>query len=215
MKTKKLVTTSMLIAIAAILSLIIIFALPFGGSITAASMVPIVLVGYLYGVRWGVFSAFAYSLIQMFVGMGTVSAFFLPRESQMSVPAAIMICFIDYIAAYTCLGLAGILGKKLKNRTLSIICCTITACTMRYLLHTISGVIFFGAWAEWFFADSTGLSQVAVLKGFCKWVMANFSGNGLSIVYSLIYNGSYMIPETIITVIVTPLVYKALNRVIE
>ena len=89
------------------------------------------------------------------------------------------------------------------------------ACTMRFLLHTISGVIFFGTWAEWFFADSTGLSQITVLKGFCTWVMNNFSGNGLSIVYSLIYNGSYMIPETIITVIVTPLVYKALNRVIE
>lgn len=215
MKTKKLVTTSMLIAIATILSLIIVFALPFGGSITAASMVPIVLIGYLYGVRWGIFSAFAYSLIQMLVGMGTVSAFFLPGESQMSVPAAIMICFIDYIAAYSCLGLAGIFGKKFKNRTLSIICGTIMACTMRYLLHTISGVIFFGAWAEWFFADSTGLSQVAVLKGFCKWVMANFSGNGLSIVYSLIYNGSYMIPETIITAIVTPLMCKVVNRVIE
>lgn len=215
MKTKKLVTTSMLIAIATILSLIVIFALPFGGSITAASMVPIVLVGYLYGIRWGVFSAFAYSLIQMLVGMGTVSAFFLPGESQMSVPAAIMICFIDYIAAYTCLGLAGVFGKRFKNQTLSVICGTIMVCLMRYLFHTVSGAIFFGEWAEWFFADSTGLSQIGVLKGFCSWVMSNFSGNGLSIVYSLIYNGSYMIPETIITVIVTPLLYKGLNKAIE
>ena len=215
MKTKKLVTTSMLIAIAAILSLIIIFALPFGGSITAASMVPIVLIGYLYGVRWGVFGAFAYSLIQMLVGMGTISAFFLPGDSQMSIPAAVTICFIDYIAAYSCLGLAGIFGKKFKNKTWAIICGSIMVCIIRYLFHTISGAIFFGTWAEWFFADSTGLSQITVLKGFCDWVMNNFSGHGLSVVYSLIYNGSYMIPETVITVIVTPILYKALNKVVE
>lgn len=211
MKTKKLVTTAMLIALSSILSLIVVFALPFGGSITAASMVPVVLIGYLYGTRWGVLSGFVYSLIQMVLGMGTVSAFFLPGESQMSVGSALMICFLDYIAAYSCLGFSGILKNRIKNDITALILGALFSCLLRYFIHTLSGAIFFGAWAEWFFADSTGLSQVFFLQGFCEWVMKTFSGNSLSLAYSLIYNGAYMIPETVITLIAAPFVYKAIN----
>ncbi len=46
MKTKKLVTSAMMISIATVLSLIQPFQLPFGGGITLASMMPIVLIGY-------------------------------------------------------------------------------------------------------------------------------------------------------------------------
>jgi len=212
MKTKKLVTTAMLIALGTILSLVVVFTLPFGGSITAASMVPVVLIGYLYGTGWGVFSAFVYALIQMLIGMGTVSAFFLPGESQMALGAAIMICFIDYIGAFTCLGFSGIFKNKLKNSSVEIVLGAFVACTLRYAMHTISGIIFFGSWAEWFFADSTGLSQIAAFKGFCEYVMNSFSGVGLSTVYSLIYNGAYMIPETLITLIAAPVVLKIFRK---
>ena len=212
MKTKKLVTTAMLMALSAILSLIVVFALPFGGSITAASMMPIILVGYLYGINWGLLSSFVYSLIQLLLGAGTVSAFFLPSDSQMTLYAALLICLLDYICAFTVLGLSGIFKGKLKNSVCELILGAVFVCVLRYGIHILSGAVFFGSWADWFFSDTTGLSQIKFMEGFCNWTMANFSGMGLSVFYSVVYNGAYMIPETVITAFTAPIVYKVSNR---
>jgi len=110
MKTKRLVTTAMLIAIATVLSVFQPFQLPFGGGITIASMMPIVIIAFCYGTKWGLFSAFIFSLLQMFLGAKTITAFFLPGDSQMALGAALIVCFLDYIAAYTVLGFGGILN---------------------------------------------------------------------------------------------------------
>ncbi|MBQ4528262.1 MAG: energy-coupled thiamine transporter ThiT [Clostridia bacterium] len=212
MKTKKLVTTAMLLAFALILSLIQIIKLPFGGSVTLVSMLPVILIGYMYGIKYGLCSAFVYSGLQMLVGFGTVSAFFLPGESQMALTSAVIICVIDYVLAYSVLGLGSVFKGKVKNDTLAF-CLGVTVCILlRYIMHIISGYIFFGAWAEWFFADSTGLSQIGALKGFCSWVMSNFDGKSLSLFYSVIYNGSYMLPELIITLLVSPVVTRILKK---
>lgn len=212
MKTKKLVTTAMLLAFSLILSLIQVLRLPFGGSVTLVSMLPVILIGYMYGIKHGLFAALVYSFLQMLVGMGTVSAFFLPGESQMALHAAILICVIDYILAYSCLGLGGLFKNRIKNPMASLLLGTTVCILLRYFMHIISGYIFFGSWAQWFFADSSGLSQIGALKGFCDWVMNNLSGNGLSLFYSVIYNGAYMIPELLITLIVTPVVYRVLKK---
>ena len=212
MKTKKLVTTAMLLAFALILSLIQVLQLPFGGSVTLVSMLPVVIAAYMYGTRWGLFSAFIYSLLQMVAGIGTVSAFFLPGEGQMALGSAIAICLIDYVLAYTMLGFGGIFAGRFKSKTKELCLGIVVALGLRYVMHIISGAIFFGAWAEWFFADSTGLSQIGALKGFCSWVMNNLSGGGLSLFYSVVYNGAYMIPEIIITVIVAPVVMRVLKK---
>ena len=212
MRTKKLVTTSMLLALAVILSVMKLFELPFGGTITPASMMPVVLAAYLYGTRWGLFSAFVYSVLQLVTGMGTVSVFFLPGDSRMALHAAILVCLCDYIIAFTLLGFAGVFKNKLKNHLLSLVLGTVLVCMLRYLVHVISGAVFFGAWAEWFFSDSTGLSQISLLRDFCKWVMSNVSGKSLCVLYSVIYNGSFMIPETVITAITVPVVYKVIRN---
>jgi len=212
MKTKKLVTTAMLLAFALVLSLIQVIQMPFGGSVTLVSMLPVILIGYMYGTKWGILSAFVYSILQLLTGMGTVSAFFLPGEGQMALPSAICICTIDYILAYTALGIGGIFKTKLKTPTAQLCLGAIAAMLLRYLMHIISGAIFFGAWAQWFFADSTGLSQISFMSGFCHWVMNNMEGNALSIFYSIVYNGAYMIPEIIITTLVAPIIYKILDK---
>jgi thiamine transporter len=72
---------------------------------------------------------------------------------------------------------------------------SIFAITLRYLAHIVSGAIFFGTWAEWFFTQ----------EGFPAWgqaILNSLSGDTLSLVYSIIYNGTYMIPEIIITAVV-------------
>lgn len=204
MKTKKLVTTAMLIAVATVLSIFQPFQLPFGGGITIASMMPLILLAFCYGTGWGLFSAFLFSLLQLMLGAKTVSAFFLPGESQMILWHALLICFLDYILAYSVLGLGGIFKNKIKNSTVSITVGTVFALSLRYIVHIISGAVFFGSWAEWFFTQEGFYS-------FGASILETFSGFSLALIYSVIYNGTYMIPEIIITAMLTPIIYNALS----
>ncbi|MBE7048084.1 MAG: ECF transporter S component [Ruminococcaceae bacterium] len=204
MKTKKIVTTAMLIAVAAVLSIFQPFQLPFGGGITIASMMPIIIIAYCYGTKWGLYSAFIFSLVQLLMGMKTVTAFFMPGDEQMAFGKAICVCLLDYIVAYTVLGFGGIFKNKLKQGRHGVAIClgTIVALLLRYITHVVSGAIFFGAWADWFFGQEGFYLGAKILE--------TFSGGGLACIYSIIYNGTYMIPEIIITAVITPIVYKAL-----
>ncbi len=213
-KTNKLVISGMMVALGTILSLLKLYELPFGGTVTIASMVPMVLVGYMYGVRWGMFTSLIYSLLQLICGISTgiISKMFLPGDEQMAFGAAITICLFDYILAYLVLGVAGMFKGKLKRAGTEIVLGSIVALVLRWLMHTISGYIFYGAWAGWFFGDSTGLAGIKAFEGFCTWVMENVQGNALSLLYSVIYNGAYMVPEIIITAIITPVIYAVMKR---
>jgi len=196
-KTRILVECALLIAMAVILEMVsklIGLELPFGGTITLASMLPIIVISYRHGIKWGFLSAFAYSILQMLLGMKVVSAMFLPGDSQMIFWQAICVCLLDYVCAYTILGIGGIFRNKLKP-TPAILCGVLLALCLRYIIHIISGAIFFGAWAEWFFTQE-GFYSIGAK------ILENFSGTSLSIVYSIFYNGLYMIPEIIVTSIV-------------
>lgn len=212
--TKQLVVSALMIAIASVLSMLKLFELPFGGTVTVASMVPVVILGYLYGTRWGLFSAFIYSLLQLVLGVATgiVSTMFLPGEEQMPLWMALSICMLDYILAYVVLGFGGVFKGKLKRAGIEISLGAIVAVFLRLVMHTISGFIFYGAWAEWFFSGEGGLADISFLSGFCAWVMENMQGSVLSLFYSIIYNSAYMLPELIITAIVAPIIYKAIKK---
>ena len=203
--TQRLVKTSILLAIATVLSVVKLFSMPFGGTITPASMMPVILIAYIYGTKWGLFSAFIYGILQMITGMNVVSAMFLPGESQMVIWHAVLVCAIDYILAYMMLGFGGVFKNKIKNQSLSIALGTFVSMLLTYIMHIVSGYIFYGAWAEWFFTQDGFYS-------FGKTIVESFSGNLLSLIYSVIYNGLYMIPEIIITVLLTPFVYAVLKK---
>lgn len=204
-KSRKIVLSAMLIAIATILSFIQPFRLPFGGGITLASMMPVIILSFIFGTKWGIFSAFVYSILQLVIGIKDVSAFFLPGESQMNLVAALLVCITDYIIAYTLLGFGGIFRERIKNDIVAVTAGTALAIMLRYVTHIISGTIFFGTWAEWFF-NQDGFYAVG------KKIIENFSGISLSLIYSVFYNGLYMIPELIITTAITPAIYKILKR---
>ena len=197
-RTQALTVSAIMIAfsvsISAICAVMPFLNLPFGGGFTIASMLPIIIVAYMYGTKWGLLTAFTYSILQMLLGFNTVSAFFLPGDSQMLWWRAVLVILIDYVIAYSVLGLGGIFRNKVETKK-ALVLGSVYAIFLRYLAHIISGAIFFGAWAEWFFTQD----------GFPAWgekILEVFSGNSLSIVYSVIYNGTYMIPEIVITAIV-------------
>lgn len=190
-QTLKLAETGILLAAAMILSIIQPFQLPFGGGITLFSMLPVVLLSYRHGVRWGFFSAFLYSILQICTGFGTVKGFFVPEDYALW--AGIGIVLMDYVLAYTALGIGGILRNKCKPTT-ALVSGTVLALLLRYLVHIISGAVFFGAWAEWFFTQ----------EGFYRiggTIVEHFSGASLAVIYSVFYNGLYMIPEILLTCI--------------
>ena len=161
--------------------------------ILADYLLPIVIIAYRYGMLWGVGSAFIFSVLQMLFGFSTVSAFFMPGDNQQVWWKAIIICLMDYIIAYTAMCLGGLFRKK-ANASTALCLGSIVALSARYLTHILSGAIFFGSWAEWWFTDVMG-------GDFGASVLAEYSGFGLALFYSVIYNGLYMIPEIILTAV--------------
>ena len=81
-KITRLTESSMMIALATAISFICSlipvppFNFPFGGGITIAGMLPIILIAYFYGTRWGLLTAFVYSLVQLLLGHATVASLF-------------------------------------------------------------------------------------------------------------------------------------------
>ena len=201
---RRLTVSSMMLALATVLALVCAYIpflnLPFGGGFTVASMLPIIIVAYMYGVKWGTFTAFCYSLIQIILSLtqgasGTVMMLFLPNsEGFMGYSAAIWIVLIDYLIAYTVLGLGGVFRNRVKNKTAAIVLGVVLALSLRYVAHIVSGYIFYGAWAEWFFTQD-GFYAIGDV------IMSSAEGNALSFIYSVFYNGLFMIPEIIITAI--------------
>ena len=206
MKTKRLTESAMLIAIAVVLELVsksIIPEMPFGGQVTMVAMLPILLISYRHGVKWGLTAGFAYSLVQMMLGAKTVSAAFQPGyfgDGTMIFNALIM-CLLDYVLAYTLLGLGGCFRSRIKHSGLALMCGSLVALGCRYLAHIVSGYVLFAGWAEWFFTQ----------EGFPGWGMTlveTLSPNALGLTYSVVYNGMYMVPEMLITAVAAVLIAR-------
>ena len=205
-KTKRLTESAMLIALAVVLELVgrmVIPPMPFGGQLTLVSMLPIVILSWRHGVRWGLVAGFGYSLVQMALGADTVTAAFQPGyfgDGVLLLNALIM-CLMDYVLAYTLLGLGGIFRNGIANKSISLMLGSLVALAGRYLAHIVSGYILFSAWAEWFFTQ----------EGFPAWgaaLVQNLGANALSWTYSIVYNGMFMVPEMILTAVATVLVAR-------
>lgn len=154
--TKQLVFSAVAIALAIVTSMIKVFSLPMGGSVTLLSMLFVVLIGYWYGPKAGLMTGFAYGLLQ-----------FVLEPVFYSVPQMI----VDYPLAFGALGLSGFFSNKKHGLQLGYL----AAILGRFVFSFLSGLLFFAIYAE---------------------------GSGMSApVYSMVYNGSYIGAEAIITLI--------------
>ena len=169
-KIEKLAVSAMMLALAFVLSYIKIFQMPFGGSVTLLSMLPICFVSIKYGLPWGFGTAFCYSILQIL--QGGVFGWGLTAETLVGC------LFLDYILAFTSIGIAGLFRKKGRG---GMIAGTVLACAMRFVFSFISGFVL---WAN---------MERFVAFG-AEWV-------GRPVLYSLCYNGAYMLPETAFTVV--------------
>ena len=161
---KRMVLTAVLIGLGTALSLVKLWKMPLGGSVTLLSMLPIALISIEYGVGWGLTGAFAYSLIQLALDMAEVLSWGLSA-------GAVAGCFLlDYVLAFTAIGLSGLFRKK----GVPGICVGIgIALVLRFIFHLISGTIIFDVWLP--------------------------DGWANPFIYSVCYNGAFMLPELAMT----------------
>lgn len=176
----RLVESAIMIGLALVLNMIKIYKLPLGGSVTLCSMLPILLIGYKYGPKWGMLTGLAYGTVKLLISLGEILSWGLT-------PAALILSFIfDYLLAFTVLGLAGIYGKGLKQYIGGMF----TAVLLRFAFHVVAGVTSYASWLpkEW---------------------------KGHLFLYSVVYNGSFLLPDFIICLIVALLIYKPIRKFLE
>ena len=168
---------AIMLALAVILSYIQFGKLPWGGSITPASMLPLCLIAMKYGLKWGVGTAFCYAWFQILQG-GVFGWGLTPTILIASL-------LLDYILAFSVLGLSGVFAKK---GTLGQIGGVAMACVLRFVIHFLSGIILWANLEQFVAFGETFVNR--------------------PVLYSLLYNGSYMLPETVITVVVAVILLR-------
>ena len=181
MKTKKLTLSAVMISLSAVLSMVKVYELPLGGSITLLSMLPVAAIAICYGTKTGLFVSTLYAFLQIALDLGKLMGYGMT-------PLTWIGCLVfDYIIAYGALGLSGIFRKK---GTLGMCAGVAISCFVRFASHFISGAIVFSVWCP----DGWNV----------YW-------------YSIAYNGSYMLPELILTTIGAALLFRvpSVKKLIE
>jgi len=130
-----LVESALLVALAFILSYFTLFKLPQGGSVTPFSMLPVMMIGLRHGLKWGLGGGFVFACLQM------LQQFWPPPTG--TVEGYIAVVMLDYIIAFTALGLAGLF----KGRQYGLLYAAPVCLTLRFLSHFLSGIIVWNIYA--------------------------------------------------------------------
>ena len=176
-------TGGVCLALAFVLSQLKLFEMPMGGSVTPASTLPIIVYGVAFGPVWGFIIAFIFSLLQL-IGGWLVTPFQV---------------LLDYTIGYTALGFAGFAalsaGERAKipgalNRfrsttILKTLAFTVVAYIVRWLGSVASGVIFYADYAA-------------------------EAGYDNAMVYSMVYNGSFLLADLAILAVVLIVLYMVI-----
>ena len=149
-----------------------------GGSVSLV-MVPIVLIAFRWGLGAGLTTGLLLGVMQAMFG-GYIMHWFQ--------------AILDYGVAFTVVGLAAIVRKPVleaaanldkKKMTIYIAVGTVFAGLLRYLSHSLAGIVFFAPAGE------------------------------NPYIFSLVYNGTYMLPATILTAVVCVLLFTAAPQLMQ
>ena len=134
MSAKKVAFCAMCVALAFVTSLIKLFPLPFGGTVTLCSLLFVVIPAWIYGIPYGFITGLVYGIL-----------IFITEPYYMNFAQFLF----DYILAFSVTGLAGIF----KDSDKGLIKGYVLAVVLRWVMATIAGMIWVSlgmtAWEGW------------------------------------------------------------------
>lgn len=182
--TRMVAEAGLMIALAKILSFIKLFEMPMGGSVTLASMAPILFFAIRWGWKKGLLVGLVYGLVDYLLGGYTVH------------PLQVL---LDYPLAYMMLGFAGLQRASESDSFFSHLPSLILAVALRLAMHVLSGCVFYSTID--FTEAGASLSQAFTL-----------SNMGAGFVYSLQYNGAFLGADFLICLVVLALAWQPLRK---
>lgn len=127
-----LTESAIMISLSTVLSLFKIAQMPYGGAVTVASALPIVIIAYRYGMGTGLFAGAVHAMLQLTLGMSDLSY-------ATTWQSAVAIIMLDYVLAFMLTGIAGIFRKTVKTQATALTLGAMLTCVIRYACHVISG----------------------------------------------------------------------------
>ena len=178
-----IVTGGIVLALSFVLSNIKLFELPNGGTVTPASILPVVVFAMAFGPGWGFVVALILSVLQLIGG-------------YLVTPIQIL---LDYTLGYTAYGLIGFAAQPASERLrirnplkrflnagiIKAVLFTIAAYLVRWFCSVLSGVIFYAEYAP---------------EGMNPWI------------YSMTYNGSFLALDLAVLIPIMIVLYVVLKR---
>ncbi|MEM2102477.1 MAG: energy-coupled thiamine transporter ThiT [Candidatus Bathyarchaeia archaeon] len=219
-ETKILAEIIVVVALSGVLYSLRPFSMPFGGSVTLGSMVPVMWLALRRGVKIGVFAGVVFGLLAL-----PIDVLMLPY-SPIANPAQV---FLDYPLAFAALGLIGFFKAKKEHprdlvevgvyallSSLSFIGAIVhnivwLVPAMVFFALSVWGVIERKAWQS----PLVGVAVAGLGKFLAHFVSGVIFWSAYAppelgpYLYSAVYNGSFLIPEFVISAF---LVYLLVQR---
>ncbi len=139
-RTATLVEGALMIALAFALSCVPFFKMPWGGTVTCFSTLPIIIMSFRHGIKWGVGTAFVYGVLQTFQGLDSVVA-------AKTVWGMILCVLLDYVVAYACVGLSGPIANRFKHHTAGLVIGIAATGALRLACSFVSGLVIWYSYA--------------------------------------------------------------------
>lgn len=155
LSVKEITISALLIAIAFIFSNFKLFQAPQGGAVTLFSLLLVSVIGYMFGIKVGFISAFAYGILQLVMGGYVVH----PIQVLLEYPIACMF-----------LGVSGLFRNKMWGLPVGFV----IGCIAKYLCHVIAGVVFFSE------AGASIISSLVYSLGYNSFILIDM---GISFIF--------------------------------
>ena len=170
-----------------------------GGGVTLFGHVPIVVLSYRRGLKDGFAASVLLGIFELIMGLSN----FAWVKGAISY---VVVALFDYILAFGIIGIGGIFRKAKGKTSVKLVAGGILACALRFICHFISGIT---VWSEYTQGNGGFTNLDSLIHGITKG----------SLIYSVTYNGGYMLPEAVITAVgclaVALIIPKELNKYLK
>ena len=213
---RKVIITTIFLTVAIVLDVLtssipgLNLSMPFGGKFFGISMIPLIIIGLLFGLKYGLAAGFVYALYNFsFDYLIYLSTLKEVLESwtgtKWTAWHIISLILFDYIIPFTAFGLSGLFKLKSETNYISIVKSVVLVSVTRLISATISGVLLWGSSIK--YAASTNDTNFAVS-------IFKFVGNNL-VLYSFVYNLIYILTTGIVVLVIFYIIKDSLKAILS